>query len=321
MNWHHRDRDDRVRATPTSAQGPGAAPGDVRPEPSRPEEGQEAQEEGLARTTARSGPALSPEPSPHDRRLALATARYAVQAGGAVIKAAGVGFHATESKGYGDYVTAVDRESEEVVVRILSAVFPSLPILAEESGGSLPERGWVVDPLDGTTNFSRGFPMVGVSVALLEEGEPVVGAVHAPFLGFTFTAALGEGAHDQTGRRLQLADPEPRRAVVSTGFPFKTPEEIPRLVGTVERVLRRVEDLRRPGAASLDLAFTAAGVFDGFFELGLKVWDIAAGALLVTEAGGIVSDWEGRGGLPKNGNIVAAPSRVHAALLEATRAG
>ncbi|MGC1193534.1 MAG: inositol monophosphatase family protein [Candidatus Dormiibacterota bacterium] len=250
----------------------------------------------------------------------MATARYAVQAGGALIKSAGVGFHTTESKGPGDYVTAVDRESEEVIVRILSSVFPDLPVLAEEKGGEVPERGWVVDPLDGTTNFSRGFPMVGVSVALLEAGEPVVGAVHAPFLGFTFTAASGEGAHDQTGRRLHLGDPDPKRAVVSTGFPFKTPAQIPRLVATLERVLRLVEDVRRPGAASLDLAFAAAGVFDGFFELGLKIWDIAAGALLVTEAGGMVSDWEGASGVPRSGNIVAGSPRVHAALLDATRA-
>ncbi|HVB52575.1 MAG TPA: inositol monophosphatase family protein [Candidatus Acidoferrales bacterium] len=263
---------------------------------------------------------MSSDPGEPDRRLALATARYAVQAGGAVIKAAGVGFHATESKGPGDYVTAVDRESEEVVVRILSSVFPELPILAEEKGGGVPERGWVVDPLDGTTNFSRGFPMVGVSVSLLEAGEPVVGAVHAPFLGFTYTASAGEGAHDQTGRRLQLGDPEPKQAVVSTGFPFKTPEQIPRLVATLERVLHLVEDVRRPGAASLDLALAAAGVFDGFFELGLKIWDIAAGALLVTEAGGVVSDWEGAPGLPKTGNIVAGSPRVHAALLAAIRA-
>ncbi|HEY6537883.1 MAG TPA: inositol monophosphatase family protein [Candidatus Dormibacteraeota bacterium] len=262
---------------------------------------------------------MSLDPARPDRRLALATARYAVQAGGAVIKAAGVGFHATESKGPGDYVTAVDRESEAVVVRILGEVFPGLPILAEEAGGGLPEQGWVVDPLDGTTNFSRAFPLVGVSVALLEAGEPVVGAVHAPFLGFTFTAAKGEGAFDQAGQRLRLGDPEPERAVVSTGFPFKTPEQIPKLVATLERVLGRVEDVRRPGAASLDLAFTAAGVFDGFFELGLKVWDIAAGALLVAEAGGVVTDWEGRAGLPRSGNIVAGPARVHAALVEATR--
>lgn len=251
----------------------------------------------------------------------MATARYAVQAGGAVIKAAGVGFHATETKGPGDYVTAVDRESENVIVRILASVFPDMPILAEEKGGGVPERGWVVDPLDGTTNFSRAFPLVGVSVALLEEGQPVVGAVHAPFLGFTFTAAAGEGAHDQAGRRLQLADPDPSRAVVSTGFPFKTREQVPRLVQTLERVLAQVEDIRRPGAASLDLALTAAGVFDGFFELSLKVWDIAAGALLVTEAGGLVSDWEGIAGLPITGNIVAGSPRVHAALVAATRSG
>lgn len=251
----------------------------------------------------------------------MATARYAVQAGGAVIKAAGVGFHATESKGPGDYVTAVDRESEGVVVRILGSVFPGLPILAEEAGGGIPERGWVVDPLDGTTNFSRGFPLVGVSVALLEGGQPVVGAVHAPFLGFTFTAAAGQGAHDQAGRRLQLGDPDPARAVVSTGFPFKTRSQVPRLLETLERVLAQVEDVRRPGAASLDLAFTAAGIFDGFFELGLKVWDIAAGALLVTEAGGLVSDWEGVTGLPVAGNIVAGSPRVHAALVAATGSG
>jgi myo-inositol-1(or 4)-monophosphatase len=109
--------------------------------------------------------------------------------------------------------------------------------------------------------------------------------------------------------------------VVSTGFPFKTREQVPRLVQTLERVLAQVEDIRRPGAASLDLAFTAAGVFDGFFELGLKVWDIAAGALLVTEAGGLVSDWEGVTGLPVTGNIVAGSPRVHAALVAATKSG
>ncbi|MGH7667580.1 MAG: inositol monophosphatase family protein [Candidatus Dormibacteria bacterium] len=248
----------------------------------------------------------------------MATARYAAQAGGAVIKAAGVGSHATQSKGPGDYVTAADRESEEVVVRILSSVFPEVPILAEERGGERLEFGWVVDPLDGTTNFSRGFQMVGVSVALLERGEPVVGAVHAPFLGFTFTATAGGGARDQAGRRLKLQDPEPSAAVVSTGFPFKTPERVHRLVETLERVLGTVEDARRTGAASLDLALTAAGVFDGYFELGLKVWDIAAGALLVTEAGGVVSDWDGKPGLPRSGDIVAGSPLVHAALLDAT---
>jgi myo-inositol-1(or 4)-monophosphatase len=262
---------------------------------------------------------LSPGQSGIDLQLALATARYATQAGGSLIRSAGVGFHETETKGPGDYVTEVDRQSEKVVLRILRSTFPSLPVLAEESGGGRFSTGWVVDPLDGTTNFSRGFPMVGVSVALLVDGRPAVGSVHAPFLGWTYSARAGEGAFDQDGRRLQLGDPEPAHAVVSTGFPFKEPKRIPRLVRTLEKVLGAVEDCRRPGAASLDLALTAAGVFDGFFEMGLKVWDIAAGALLVTEAGGVVSDWEGGQRQFTTGDIVAAPVRVHRTLLAATR--
>lgn len=252
--------------------------------------------------------------------MALATARYAVQAAGEVIRSAGLGFHDAEAKAPGDYVTSVDRESERVVLRILTSVFPQLPILAEEAGGRAPATGWVVDPLDGTTNFSRGFPLVGVSIALLEEGQPVVGAVHAPFLGFTYSAALDEGAFDEQGRRLGMEDVEPAQAVVSTGFPFKNKKEIPHLLGTLGRVLGSFEDVRRPGAAALDLAFTAAGVFNGFFELGLRVWDIAAGVLLVTESGGLVSDWEGVPGLPLSGHVVAGPPKVHQALLAATRA-
>ncbi|MGA9776016.1 MAG: inositol monophosphatase family protein [Candidatus Dormiibacterota bacterium] len=250
-----------------------------------------------------------------DLDLALSTVRYASQAGGAVIKAAGVGRHAVESKGPGDYVTEVDRQSETVVLRILDSAFPDLPILAEERGGEEFTTGWVVDPLDGTTNFSRGFPLVGVSVALLVDGEPAVGAVHAPFLGWTYAARAGAGAFDQRGQRLRLEDPDPARAVVSTGFPFKDPASIPRLLRALRGVLETCEDVRRPGAASLDLAFAASGVFAGFFELGLKVWDIAAGALLVEEAGGVVTDWEGNRGHLRSGDIVAGSARVHAALL------
>lgn len=256
-----------------------------------------------------------------DLELALNTARYATQAGGEPIRSAGIHRQLTESKGRGDYVTSTDRESEEIVLRILDAAFPDLPVLAEESGGDGFRTGWVVDPLDGTTNFSRGFPLVGVSVALLVEGRPEVGAVHAPFLGWTYSARRGFGAYDQAGRRLQLEDPDPRVAVVSTGFPFKAPERIPRLLSALGRVLEGFEDARRPGAASLDLAFTAAGVFDGYFELDLKVWDIAAGALLVTEAGGLVTDWDGGQGHLVSGDIVAAPPRVHAALLRAASGG
>ncbi len=238
-----------------------------------------------------------------------------------MIRAAGVGRHHAEAKAPGDYVTAVDRASEEVVVRILRASFPELPVLSEEAGGRSAPTGWVVDPLDGTTNFSRGFPMVGVSVALLVDGRPAVGAVHAPFLGWTYTARRGRGAFDEEGRRLSVVDSEPERAVVSTGFPFKEQGRLPRLLRTLRRVLETCEDARRPGAASLDLALVASGVFSGFFELGLKVWDIAAGALLVTEAGGVVSDWDGGDSHLATGDIVAAGPRVHAALLAACAAG
>lgn len=255
-----------------------------------------------------------------DLDLALSTARYASQAGGALIKAAGVRAHATETKGPGDYVTEVDRESETVVLRVLSAAFPDLPVMAEEGGGEDLSTGWVVDPLDGTTNFSRGFPLVGVSVALLVRGEPVVGAIHAPYLGWTYTARRDRGAFDERGRRLLMEDREPRTAVVSTGFPFKEPQRSPRLLRALQGVLDLCEDVRRPGAASLDLAFTAAGVFDGFFELGLKIWDIAAGCLLVEEAGGVISDWGGGRGQLRTGDIVAGSPRVHRALLQACAA-
>ncbi len=253
-----------------------------------------------------------------DLALALATARYAAQAGGALVRASGLGAHITETKGPGDYVTAVDRQSEEVIVRVLSSAFPELPILAEEGGGERQPTGWVVDPIDGTTNFSRGFPLVGVSVALLVDGQPAVGCVHAPFLGWTYSARRGMGAFDGSGRRLTLGDPSPETSLVTTGFPFKAPERIPRLLAALDGVLDRFEDARRTGAASLDLAFTASGVFDGYFELGLKVWDIAAGALLVTEAGGVVSDWDGAQRHLETGDIVAGSPRVHAALLRAT---
>jgi len=254
-----------------------------------------------------------------DLTLALATARYAAQAGGAIVRASGLGAHVTETKGPGDYVTAVDRQSEEVIVRVLSSAFPHLPILAEERGGERKPTGWVVDPIDGTTNFSRGFPLVGVSVALLVDGVPAVGCVHAPFLGWTYSARQGMGAFDEKGRRLQLGDPAAEHSLITTGFPFKAPERIPRSLAALDKVLNGFEDARRTGAASLDLAFTASGVFNGYFELGLKVWDIAAGALLVTEAGGVVSDWDGAQRHLDSGDILAGSPLVHAALLQATR--
>ncbi len=241
-----------------------------------------------------------------------------------MLRAAGLGIHAAELKGRGDYVTAVDRESQQVILRALRAATPELPVLAEETGpdcvppaGGAITDGWVVDPLDGTTNFHRGFPVVGVSVALLEEGVPVAGAVSAPFLGQSWHGARGAGAFDGRGTRLRVGVRPVAEAVVATGFPFRAPERRAGYLRVLAAVLARVEDGRRAGAAAIDLALVAAGVFDGFFELGLHAWDVAAGALLVTEAGGVVGDWGGGQGHLATGDILAGSPGVHAALLEA----
>jgi myo-inositol-1(or 4)-monophosphatase len=230
-----------------------------------------------------------------------------------------------DEKAAGDYVTEVDRASEAAIRAFLASETPEVPMLGEESGG----RGigdaplyWVVDPLDGTRNFVLGFPVVGVSVATVsrtlgadgvERRRPVAGAVTAPFLDLEFSAALGHGAW--AGRqRLQVSRRPLHESVLATGFPFRNKDLLPRYEAALRAVLREVEDVRRAGAAALDLAWVAAGVFDGHFELGLSVWDVAAGALLVSEAGGAVTDWDGGDGY-LTGDILAGSPAAHAALL------
>jgi len=229
---------------------------------------------------------------------------------------------AAEVKGRsGDYVTEVDLASERAVAEVLRAE-TGLPVVGEEEGGPRAERYWVVDPLDGTTNFVHGFPIVGVSVALVDHARPVAGVVHAPFLRETFVGARSAGAerraHDGTSTPLRVSDRPVERAVVGTGFPFRRKDVLGRYLAMFGAALERFEDLRRPGAASLDLAWTASGVFDGFFELGLSPWDVAAGGLLIEEAGGAVTDWTG-GPDYLSGDILAAPPAVHAELLRLAR--
>jgi myo-inositol-1(or 4)-monophosphatase len=258
------------------------------------------------------------DPTPADL---VAIADAAAEAGAAVILRAARERHdegvAAEVKGAaGDYVTEVDRESERIVTEVLRYA-TGIPTLGEEEGGEHGARYWVVDPLDGTTNFVHGLPMVGVSVALVEDGRPVAGVVHAPFLGESFAGARGLGAERRTGAGsapIRVSDRPVGRAVVGTGFPFRRKDLLPRYLGVLGPALERFEDLRRPGAASLDLAWTAAGAFDGFFELGLSAWDVAAGGLLIEEAGGRVTDWSG-GPDYLGGDILAGPPQVHAELL------
>jgi myo-inositol-1(or 4)-monophosphatase len=248
----------------------------------------------------------------------MAIATTAARLGGDVILAAGTE-HPPTAKGLpGDYVTEVDLASERAIRAYLATETPEIPMLGEEGGGSTGDgRYWVVDPLDGTTNFIHGFPVVAVSVALVQDGRPQAGCVHAPFLDLTYTAERDAGAWSvaaPTPTRLIVSDRPPERAVVATGFPFRRKDLLPRHLRMLHAALDRFEDLRRPGAAALDLAWTAAGVFDGFFELALSPWDVAAGGLLIEEAGGNVTDWTGTPNyLP--GTLLAANPAVHTELL------
>jgi myo-inositol-1(or 4)-monophosphatase len=248
----------------------------------------------------------------------LDVALRAARAGAAVLLEAGLPHPgmAAELKGRGDYVTATDRRSEAAIVEVLSREAPGVAVLAEEGGGVRASTMWAVDPLDGTTNFTRGFPSVGVSVALLENRMPVVGAVLAPFLQLEFTVSSGHGAFLNGERLPQHRALGPVDAVVATGYPFRNKQLIGRYFPVMEQAFQRFEDLRRPGAAALDLAWTASGTFDGFFELGLNTWDVAAGAALVLEVGGRVTDWEGGDTWIDTGNILAAAPAVHEVLLE-----
>ena len=225
---------------------------------------------------------------------------------------------AGDEKAAGDYVTDVDLASERAIRAFLAQATPDIPVLGEEAGGSVEaDVYWAVDPLDGTRNYLLGFPVVGVSVAAVRRtdggGEPIAGAVIAPFLDLEFSAAWGRGA-TCNGRRLRVSERPVSQAIVSTGFPFRAKHLLPRHLAALRRVLDEAEDVRRPGAASLDLAWVAAGVFDGFFELGLSVWDVAAGALLIREAGGTVTDWGGGAGYLA-GDILAGSAQTHEMLV------
>jgi len=247
-----------------------------------------------------------------------ALARRAALRGGEVVHGARSS-GPVERKGTGDYVSEVDLESERAISELLGSETPDIPVVGEEEGGDPGDRYWLVDPLDGTTNFLHRFPVVGISVALIESGEPVAGCVHAPFLGSTWSAARGLGTwFEEEGsepRRVVVSGRAPDQAIVATGYPFRKKENLARYQPVMLEALERFEDLRRPGAASLDLAWVASGVFDGFFELGLGPWDVAAGGLLIQEAGGLVTDWSG-GNTWLNGDILAGSTEVHEALVE-----
>jgi myo-inositol-1(or 4)-monophosphatase len=248
----------------------------------------------------------------------LDAALTAAAAGAAIVAGAfGGASNNVRPKGPGDWVTDVDTSSEDAIRAILYDAAPDLAFFGEESGGERADVGWFVDPLDGTANFVHGFPVVGVSVGLVANGVPVVGVVNAPLLGDVYAASIGRGA-TRNGERLAVSDRPPESAICATGFPFRSKRDrLTEYFPVFQRALLSFEDLRRAGAASMDLVWTASGVFDGYFEQSLGTWDVAAGALIVREAGGVVTDWEGddRAWLT-SGDVVAAPPAVHARILE-----
>jgi myo-inositol-1(or 4)-monophosphatase len=221
-------------------------------------------------------------------------------------------------KSRNDWVSRADRESEAAIVTFIREHRPNDAILGEEGGISAEGtsgRTWIIDPLDGTSNYLQHFPMWSISIAVKTNAEITTGVVHEPLRDLFFTAERGAGAF-RNGARMQVSNQETlESSFLATGFPFRAQQFVAVYCAIFQEVISVAKGVRRAGSAALDLAYTAAGIFDGFFELHLSPWDIAAGSLLVTEAGGVFSDFSGGDRWLERGNIVGAPPGVHRDLL------
>jgi myo-inositol-1(or 4)-monophosphatase len=226
-------------------------------------------------------------------------------------------------KGPSDFVSAADRRSEELIRDILQNAEPASTIMGEELSPDTVDRGlvWIVDPIDGTTNFLHGFPVYSVSIAASVDGVLEAGVVLWVETNQLFHAARGHGAFEGVTRLRVSTIGDPKHALIGTGFPFKHPAMIPAYQAQFRNVLLGSSGIRRAGSAALDLCWVAAGVFDGFWEMVLAPWDMAAGLLLVREAGGVVTDLEGREVGPMHGPLVAGNPGVHAWLLDTLTEG
>ena len=226
-------------------------------------------------------------------------------------------------KGRADFVTEVDRESERMISETLLAAVPGSSVVGEEltpggasSGGATPGLAWVVDPLDGTTNYLHRFPFYAVSIGAVVDGEPVAGVVHHVSLNIRYHAVAGGGAF-QNGTPIHVSRVEkPQQALIGTGFPFKFVDQLPRYQAQFAAVIAGSGGLRRPGSAALDFCEVAAGRFDGFWELVLAPWDVAAGTLIVREAGGVVTGLDGERSVIRHGSIVAGNPVIHGWLMQ-----
>ncbi len=222
------------------------------------------------------------------------------------------------AKGNADWVTEVDRTSEEIISRTLLDAEPGSKIVGEELSPEIVTRGlvWIVDPLDGTTNYLHGFQQYCVSVALVHKGVITHGVVYDPCRNDLYTASRGRGAYLndkrlRVSRREKLID-----SLIGTGFPFRMFDHLDAYTGMLKDLMTKTAGVRRPGSAALDLANVAAGRLDGFWEIGLAPWDMAAGCLMITEAGGLVGDLEGNERFMHSGNLVAGSPKIFAQLLQ-----
>jgi myo-inositol-1(or 4)-monophosphatase len=228
-----------------------------------------------------------------------------------------IGSLTVNDKSYNDFVTEVDLASEKEIIRVLKTSYPDHAFLGEETGLShQADNIWIIDPLDGTTNFLHGFPQYCISIALEEKGEITQAVIYDPNRNDLFTATKGQGAY-LNQRRMRVSNKSKlKESILGTGFPFRDFQHLPVYLKIFEEVVRGTSGIRRPGSAALDLAYVAAGWFDGFFEINLSKWDIAAGGLLVTEAGGIVSDFSEKDGWLESGNIVATNPKIYDPLIK-----
>lgn len=230
-----------------------------------------------------------------------------------------------DNKGPGDYVSEIDRNAEAAIVDVLLEAYPTHGILAEEGSGE--KRGnassdfiWVIDPLDGTTNFLHGVPQYCVSIALKEKGLITQAVIYDPSRNDLFTATRGAGAF-LNNRRIRVSKQlRLRDSLIGTGFPFRDGAAFDDYLIQLKNLMPKCAGLRRPGAAALDLAYVAAGFFDGFWEMKLNQWDMAAGALLIQEAGGLVTGIDGEDSYMDSGSIVAATPKIFPELLKTLQA-
>jgi len=252
----------------------------------------------------------------------LNVAIKAARAAGAIINRAALDVEAVRisQKQINDYVTEVDHASEAIIIETLLTAYPGHGILAEESGSQHGAKDsefvWIIDPLDGTTNFIHGFPVYCVSIALAVRGKIEQAVIFDPSRNDLFTSTKGRGAY-LNERRIRVSKrTQLKECLVSTGFPFRPGDNFKNYLSMMGDVMQRTAGLRRPGAAALDLAYVAAGYTDGFFETGLNIWDVAAGSLLVTEAGGLVGNFTGESDFLEQKECLAGSPRIYGQLVQ-----